>query len=234
MLWGLRPVEHQATYDATVDLLRRQVHSGLLLPGEKLPAERRLSEDLGVSRVTLREALRVLEASGYITTRRGAHGGAFVTSAEALADIARRRISRAPAEAMRVLEFLCIAEHGAVRYAIDRCGVPETKRMEYAITLMQDAPSPSHLKQAETYFHLALGDATHNRMLARGIDDALCSLFLPPEERAFETAKEASVGEHIGCFDALQATEAPLATAHLARVHDAYWARVRAITGPNS
>jgi GntR family transcriptional repressor for pyruvate dehydrogenase complex len=47
--------------------------------GEKLPAERQLAEDFQVSRVAVREALRLLENSGFITTRQGASGGAFVT-----------------------------------------------------------------------------------------------------------------------------------------------------------
>ena len=72
MLWGLRPVEPQATYGIAVDRLKRQIHSGLLLPAEKLPAERQLSDDFGISRVTLREALRVLETDRYIVVKRGA------------------------------------------------------------------------------------------------------------------------------------------------------------------
>ena len=47
--------------------------------GEKLPAERQLAEDFQVSRMAVREALRLLENSGFITTRQGAGGGAFVT-----------------------------------------------------------------------------------------------------------------------------------------------------------
>ena len=72
MLWGLRPLEPKATYGLAVDSLRRQIHSGLLLPEERLPAERQLSDSFGISRVTLREALRVLEESQYINVRRGA------------------------------------------------------------------------------------------------------------------------------------------------------------------
>ncbi|MFN4203351.1 MAG: FadR/GntR family transcriptional regulator, partial [Tabrizicola sp.] len=110
MLWGLKPVDAQAAYGIAVDRLKRQIHAGLLLPQEKLPAERQLSDDFGISRVTLREALRVLETDRYITVRRGATGGAFVTDADRLSEIARRRITREPAGAMRVLEFLCANE----------------------------------------------------------------------------------------------------------------------------
>lgn len=58
--------------------LRRQIVSGELAAGAALPPETQLMEQFGVSRPTLREAFRVLEAEGLITVRRGAHGGARV------------------------------------------------------------------------------------------------------------------------------------------------------------
>jgi DNA-binding FadR family transcriptional regulator len=58
--------------------LRRQIVSGELLGGAALPPEAALMAQFGVSRPTLREAFRVLEAEGLITVRRGAHGGARV------------------------------------------------------------------------------------------------------------------------------------------------------------
>jgi GntR family transcriptional regulator, transcriptional repressor for pyruvate dehydrogenase complex len=58
--------------------LRRQIVRGELLPGETLPAEGLLMEQYGVSRPTLREAFRILEAESLITVRRGSRGGARV------------------------------------------------------------------------------------------------------------------------------------------------------------
>lgn len=58
--------------------LRRQIVSGKLSEGDALPSEASLMAQFGVSRPTLREALRVLESEGLISVRRGAHGGARV------------------------------------------------------------------------------------------------------------------------------------------------------------
>src|SRR4051812_9163384 len=58
--------------------LRRQIVAGELSGGDALPPEAALMAQFGVSRPTLREAFRVLEAEGLITVRRGAHGGARV------------------------------------------------------------------------------------------------------------------------------------------------------------
>src|SRR6266702_1853817 len=63
-----------------VDQIRLLMRQGQLQPGDRLPAEREPCEHFGVSRVTVREALRVLEANGLVEIRVGARGGAFVRS----------------------------------------------------------------------------------------------------------------------------------------------------------
>ncbi len=184
MLWGLRPLEPKATYGLAVDSLRRQIHSGLLLPEERLPAERQLSDSFGISRVTLREALRVLEESQYINVRRGAQGGAFVSDQDRLSKLALRRISRAPAAAMRVVEYLALNQQAAARFAAERRNPADLKRLREALAMMREARSGPERKQAETLFHLGLADASKNPLLARGIEDALDDLFLPHGLRA--------------------------------------------------
>ena len=63
-----------------VDQVKLLIRDGSLKPGDRLPAERELGERFGVSRVTVREALRGLEANGMVTIKVGARGGAFVTA----------------------------------------------------------------------------------------------------------------------------------------------------------
>src|SRR4029453_2155937 len=63
-----------------VDQIKLLIRDGSLKPGDRLPAERDLGEKFGVSRVTVREALRGLEANGMVTIKVGARGGAFVTA----------------------------------------------------------------------------------------------------------------------------------------------------------
>jgi DNA-binding FadR family transcriptional regulator len=60
-------------------LLRERVVTGELLPGERLPTETLLAADYGVSRATIREALRLLAAQNLIRTAKGATGGSYVT-----------------------------------------------------------------------------------------------------------------------------------------------------------
>ncbi|WP_329455101.1 FadR/GntR family transcriptional regulator [Streptomyces sp. NBC_01497] len=75
----LTPVNDRRISALIVDQVRTLIHEGKLTAGDRLPPEREMCERFGVSRVTVREALRVLEASGLVEIRVGAHGGAFVT-----------------------------------------------------------------------------------------------------------------------------------------------------------
>ena len=87
-----RPIEASAMYERVVDRIHRAIHLGQLLPGDKLPPERVLAEQLKVSRVTLREALRVLEGEGYVQTRLGARGSQTVSTPPISTEDMRRRL----------------------------------------------------------------------------------------------------------------------------------------------
>jgi DNA-binding FadR family transcriptional regulator len=65
-------------YQVLADALRARIITGELRPGEKLPIEPDLSVQYGVSRSTVREALRVLASQNLIATTRGVSGGSFV------------------------------------------------------------------------------------------------------------------------------------------------------------
>jgi DNA-binding FadR family transcriptional regulator len=75
-----RPVRGGNAFEITVARLAQAIKLGLVAEGERLPAERELAEQLKVSRVTLREAIRALREAGYLESRRGRTGGTFVVS----------------------------------------------------------------------------------------------------------------------------------------------------------
>ncbi len=229
MLWGLRPVEPQAAYGLAVDLLQRQIHAGLLLPAERLPAERQLSDKFGISRVTLREALRVLETNQYITVRRGAQGGAFVTDEDRLGRLAHRRMSRAPAAAMRVVEFLTVNQLAAARLAAVRRSAADLKRLRQAADMMKSASGGPQRKQAEALFLLALGDASQNPLLSRAIEDGLAELFLPFEKPSAEGAAALALQAFEALLRALEEEDATASEAAMAALHALLWDAVRRI-----
>jgi len=77
--------EHKTLTNATVETLRLAIKSGDFLPGSQLPPKMEMSEQLGVSRTTLREAFRVLENEHLIERRRGL--GTFVSTAPILKEL---------------------------------------------------------------------------------------------------------------------------------------------------
>ncbi len=72
------PIHTARAFEEVVAQIRRRVIQGQLRPGDRLPAERDLAAKLGVSRNTVREALRGLEMAGVLRLQKGVHGGAFV------------------------------------------------------------------------------------------------------------------------------------------------------------
>jgi GntR family transcriptional regulator, transcriptional repressor for pyruvate dehydrogenase complex len=67
------------THEVVAERLRREIVTGRLPIGERLPSEEELTATFGIARTTLREALRVLESQGLIEIRRGRGGGPTVT-----------------------------------------------------------------------------------------------------------------------------------------------------------
>jgi DNA-binding FadR family transcriptional regulator len=75
------PARRVRSFDDVVEQVRRSIVDGVIEAGDRLPSEREMAEQFGVSRATLREALRALEALGLLEIRRGAQGGAFAVDA---------------------------------------------------------------------------------------------------------------------------------------------------------
>lgn len=100
-------VRRVRSFDDVVDQVRAAIIDGSILAGERLPSERELAEQFGVSRATLREALRALEAVGLIEIRVGAHGGAFATegalerSVDSLRHVVDVEVAARPLQAQR-------------------------------------------------------------------------------------------------------------------------------------
>src|SRR5271154_5553047 len=73
-----RPIYTRRAFEEICERIREQLALGVLKPGDKLPPERELAQQLGVSRNVLREALRSLEMAGILRLQKGVKGGAFI------------------------------------------------------------------------------------------------------------------------------------------------------------
>lgn len=145
--------------------IKEAIHTGRLRPGDGLPSERELTERLGVSRVTVRDALRTLEATGLVQIRVGAHGGAFVTApdpeyvGEGLTNMLLLS-SRSPED---VTEARMIFELGAIPLVCERRTDEDLAALEDICTQAEDALAAGDFDpRLSADFHIRLASATHN------------------------------------------------------------------------
>jgi DNA-binding FadR family transcriptional regulator len=148
-----------------VDQVRLLMHQGKLKPGDRLPSERDLCERFGVSRVTVREALRVLEASGLVEIRVGARGGAFVTTptsarvGEGLADL----LKLSPLTASEVTEARMVFELGIVPIVVERATPDDIAALKEICARQQAAlKDESYSMTLSAEFHVRVAACTHN------------------------------------------------------------------------
>ncbi len=162
------PVSLGRVSQVIVDQIRALVRDGHLQPGDRLPSERELCERFGVSRVTVREALRVLEASGLVEIKVGARGGAFVTSPTServgagLADL----LSLSPLTPANVTEARMVIELGLIPLVVERATETDLRELRTLCDSGRaalDAGTYSMAMSAE--FHVRLAAATHNHAI---------------------------------------------------------------------
>ncbi|MGH3066672.1 MAG: FadR/GntR family transcriptional regulator, partial [Gaiellaceae bacterium] len=127
------------SYEQVADQLRELIVSGRLAQGERLPTETRLSAEVGVSRATVREALRLLAAQSLIRTTKGASGGSFVTmpSVDHISDSLSSNFALLADARDLTLEELIEArellEVPAARFAARRRTLEDVERLKSAI-----------------------------------------------------------------------------------------------------
>src|ERR1700722_10736746 len=123
-LWAqsvFSPVPVRNAFEVTVERLAQSIRVGVLAGGDRLPPERELADTLGVSRVTLREAIKALRAADLVESRRGRGGGTFVVAPTDSRPATRDHNDRpSPAAVNDALDLRRIVEPGAAALAATR------------------------------------------------------------------------------------------------------------------
>lgn len=162
----LRPVRAGNGFEEALEQILQVVRLGLVPGGERLPAERELAERLGISRVTLREVLKVLQDQGLVEARRGRYGGTFVLPRTDAGgeDELRRRIERIDVE--DVLRFREVLEVGAAGLcAAHGLDDAQAARLREALARTHDAPLADY-RRLDTLLHLTLAELCGSPSLA--------------------------------------------------------------------
>jgi len=115
-------VQPHRTFEVVSDRIRDKLARGELRPGDKLPAERELAAQLGVSRSAVREALRSLEVNGVVQLKKGVKGGAFIVggSPERMAQAMQDLVSIDAITLKDLTEARILLLDGVVRLAVAR------------------------------------------------------------------------------------------------------------------
>ena len=206
---ALRPIRSGNAFEETIHRLLQLIHLGLVPEGERLPSERDLAERLQVSRVTLREALKVLKDTGLVEIRRGRYGGAFVRhlpTAPSNGLELRRRASLLGDRLEDTLLFREVLEVGAAELCAARTPVgADAQRLRDCLDGTRTA-GLSDYRRHDTRLHLAIADlcgspsvATQYAAVRATVNELLdCIPLLPPNLEHSERQHAELVGAILG------------------------------------
>lgn len=174
----LRPVREGNTFEEAVQRILQAIKLGAATAGQRLPAERELAKRLGISRVTLREALRALIDAGYVESRRGRSGGTFVTyrpDEHPAAEPPSR--SEVIGRLDDILMLRRAVEPGVAELAAER-PLEEAARQRLSARLAEvpaNGARAAH-RMADARLHLAIAEVTGSAALVAAVADVQMSL----------------------------------------------------------
>lgn len=217
--------------DEVASRVRALIEEQQLEAGMKLPAERQLAVQLGVSRNSLREALAKLVSEGVLISRRG--GGTFVRwqheawSEQNIVQPLKTLLADDPDYSFDILEARHAIEASTAWHAAMRATSADKEKIRLCFEATQ-SEDPDLASQADVRFHLAIAEASHNVVLLqtmRGFFDVLQSSVKQSRQRMYLVPPVFSqlTEQHQAVLDAIIAGDADGARkammAHLSFVH---------------
>jgi DNA-binding FadR family transcriptional regulator len=211
------PVSMGRISEVIVEQVRQLMRQGQLKPGDRLPAERELCEHFGVSRVTVREALRMLESSGLVEIRVGARGGAFVTTptsdrvGDGLADL----LSLSVISAGDVTEVRLILELGIVPFVCERATEEDLSALDEICARSKAAlRDGDYSMDLSAEFHARVAQATRNPAIAMLVESFRGPILMSLEEAKATAPEMGELGtlEHEQFVDAVRRRDAEAAS----------------------
>ncbi|WGD37481.1 FadR/GntR family transcriptional regulator [Lysinibacter sp. HNR] len=223
-----------AVTDEAILKIKEMIISGELRPGEKLPPEKELSERLGLSRSSMREAVKALEVIRILDVRRG--DGTYVTSLEprllleAMTFVADLQRDHSVFELFQVRRIL---EPAAAALAATSTTAEDIAELRAQITSVEGSTDVEELVSHDLAFHNAIAELAGNSYLSTLIESISGHTVRARIWRGLTQAHSTpqTLLEHRAIVDALERGDAQLAqaltTAHIAGVEQ--WLREAAV-----
>ena len=166
---------YQPGYETTAGKIAELITKSGLEPGDRLPTEQALADQLGVSRTVVREAVKLLSATGVVRARRGS--GLYVAGKPGLFATAMIDLSMPvdPEHMGSLFEFRCTQEMQTVRLATERITLRELRTLQEAVDLTRRAAEAGHRAEFEAgdaAFHQGIAEASRNPFLASAVATA--------------------------------------------------------------
>jgi DNA-binding FadR family transcriptional regulator len=199
----LIPIINRRLYQQVAERIRRQIESETLRAGDRLPAEKDLAHQLGVSRPTVREALVALEIAGFVEIRTGS--GTYISHRSKLLS-PMLDAGPGPFELLhaRLLIEGEVASEAAMRMSEEDLATIETtiREMETMIA------AGEHSRAADQKFHVLIANASGNSVLAELVSSLWYGMFSPMFYKMSELTglianQELALAEHKAIFAAL-------------------------------
>lgn len=176
----LRPVRPQNAFEETVQRLLQTIRLGVIHPGDSLPAERELASRLGVSRDTVRDAIKELSTAGYLESRRGRYGGTFVVEelpapGETLArsgGVTEPHDVPSADQIEDVLVMREVLEVGTARLAATRTLSAEQRAGLWQHLERLEESDPADYRRLDSRLHLAIAELVASPSLTTALADA--------------------------------------------------------------
>ncbi len=168
-------IKTERLYEKVVEQIESSILSGQIKAGERLPSERELSDDFGVSRTAIREAIKALSEKGLVEAYPGR--GTFVTDATPRA--VRNTLSRMmrighPEGVAHLVEIRELLEPEIAGLAAERVNDEQIAVMKDAVAIMDGSIDNAEVfVEADLDFHLALAEATQNTLVPILIDSVV-------------------------------------------------------------
>ena len=220
---NIGPPDAPKLYQQIARTIAASIEDGRYAPGDRLPSERELADDLGVSRPTIRDAMIALEFQGMVEARQGS--GVYVKAAPQIAEDAVER----DVSALELAEARRLFEGEACALAAAIISDEQVGRLDSLAAEMARAVVPDEVERHEAEFHLTIARATGNAAITATLED-LWSLRQPSSgcaaalRRARANSRGDFVGEHRKIAGALRTRDPKAARqamhAHLAQVID--------------
>jgi DNA-binding FadR family transcriptional regulator len=214
------PINASRAGVSIADQIRQAILAGRFRAGERL-IERELAEQFGVSRITVRDALRALETMGLIEVRLGARGGAFVTvpSGDVMAQTMLNLMTLWSVGGQDIVEARLVVELGTVTMACARATAEDLARLrELTDYARSELAAGRYERELSWRFHTVLAEAAHNgaaEALTHSFTSSLHRIPLRPSAKA--RAYALTVDEHERIVEAVELRDGEAARTAMAQ-----------------